>query len=197
MKILIIDNYDSFVYNLFQYAGELGAEPLVLRNDAPELENVARLGISGIIISPGPGSPEVTRDIGHCKSVILEQADRLPILGVCLGHEAIVNVYGGKIVPALSVMHGKTSDITHNGRGIFQGVKNPLKVMRYHSLIADPETFPGNTLDIVSRTIEGDEIFAVQHKQYPVFGVQFHPESIGTEEGKTIVKNFLEICNDK
>lgn len=197
MRILIIDNYDSFVYNLVQYVGELGAEPLVYRNDSPELENIGTLNVKGIVISPGPGTPEVQRDIGHCKDVIKKQSGKVPILGVCLGHQAIVNAFGGKIIRADRIMHGKTSYIAHDEDGLFRGVKNPLKVMRYHSLIADPDNFPSEELRIVSRTIKGDEIFAVRHKLHPVFGVQFHPESIGTEEGKSIIKNFLEVCDDR
>ena len=196
MRILIIDNYDSFVYNLVQYVGESGAEPVVFRNDSPELEDVGSLDVNGIVISPGPGTPDVPRDVGHCRAVIRERHGSTPILGVCLGHQAIVSEFGGSIIRADRIMHGKTSDIAHDGKGLFAGVRNPLRVMRYHSLIADPETFPRDRLDIVSRTIGHDEIFAVRHKEHPVFGLQFHPESIGTEEGRTIVKNFLEVCGD-
>lgn len=197
MRILVLDNYDSFVYNLVQYVGELEAEPLIYRNNSICLDEIQDLDPNGIIVSPGPGNPENARDIGICLDVIRELGERIPILGVCLGHQAIVYVFGGKIVQAKNIMHGKTSGINHDGNGIFKGIKNPLKVMRYHSLIADPDTFPHNKLKIIAKTVDRKEIFAVKHKKYPIYGVQFHPESIGTENGKLIIKNFLEVCNDQ
>lgn len=194
MKILFLDNYDSFVYNLVQYIGEQGAEPLVYRNDSISLDKIRGLNPDGIIISPGPGTPENAKDIGVCLDVIKELGKGIPTLGVCLGHQAIVHAFGGKIVRADNIMHGKTSKIKHNEKGIFKGVKNPLKVMRYHSLIADSGTFPNKELEITAKTLKGGEIFAVRHKKYPIYGVQFHPESIGTGDGKLIIKNFLEVC---
>ncbi len=197
MKILVLNNYDSFVYNLVQYIGELGATPLIYRNDSINLNEIQYLKPNGIIISPGPGTPGNPRDIGIGLDVIRILGKRIPILGVCLGHQAIVYSFGGKIVQAKRIMHGKTSQLSHDGDGLFKGVKKSLTVMRYHSLIADPDTFPHNKLRIISKTIDGKEIFAVKHKEYPIYGVQFHPESIGTEDGKLIIKNFLVICNDQ
>jgi len=194
MRILVLDNYDSFVYNLVQYIGELGAEPLVYRNDAISLDEIQKLTPDGIVISPGPGTPEKTRDIGICLDVIKKFGRNTPVLGVCLGHQAIVHAFGGRIVQAKKIMHGKTSEISHGATDIFKGVKNPLNVMRYHSLIADSATFPSNQLKIIAKTKTEKEIFAVSHKNYPIFGVQFHPESIGTEDGKLVIKNFLEVC---
>jgi len=185
MKILVIDNYDSFVYNLVQYLGELGAEPIVRRNDSQELEKIEA---EGIVISPGPGSVENPRDIGACLEII--RNSNKPVLGVCLGHQAIAYAFGGSVRRSNEIMHGKASEITHNVRGIFKGVKNPLKVMRYHSLV--PGEVP-EEIEVTARTADG-EIFGLQHKKRPMFGVQFHPESIGTEDGKKIVKNFLEAC---
>ena len=195
MKILVLDNYDSFVYNLVQYVGEQGTKPIVYRNDAITIKEIRKLNPDGIIISPGPGTPEKERDIGVCIDTIREFASNIPILGVCLGHQAIAHAFGGKITQAKKVMHGKTSEIEHNGSGIFKGVKNPLKVMRCHSLISDIRTFP-NDLEITARTIQDNEIFGLKHKTHPIYGIQFHPESIGTEDGKLIIKNFLEACND-
>lgn len=197
MKILVLDNYDSFVYNLVQYIGELEAKPFVNRNDSISLNEIQKLNPNGIIISPGPGNPKNAGDIGICLDVIREFGERIPILGVCLGHQAIVYAFGGEIIQAKNIMHGKTSKISHDGNGIFKGIKNPLKVMRYHSLIADANTFPSKKLKITAKTIDGGEIFAVKHKKCHIYGVQFHPESVGTEDGKLIIKNFLEVCNDQ
>ena len=196
MKILVLDNYDSFVYNLVQYMGEMGIEPVVFRNDKTNLQKIQKINPKGILISPGPGTPEKSKDIGICLDVIRKLGKNIPILGVCLGHQAIVHAYGGKIIPAKDIMHGKTSEIKHIGKNIFEGVKNPLEVMRYHSLIADSSTFPKSQLEITAETTDKEEIFAVVHKKYPIYGVQFHPESIGTENGKIIIRNFLEVCND-
>jgi len=197
MKILVLDNYDSFVYNLVQYIGEIGAEPCVFRNDAITLKNIQDMNPKGIIISPGPGTPENPKDIGICMDVIKKIGKEIPILGVCLGHQAIVYVFGGKILQAKTIMHGKTSEISHDGKSIFKGIKNPIQVMRYHSLIADSKIFPNDKLNIIAKTTDRNEIFAVMHKKYPIYGVQFHPESIGTENGKLLIRNFLEICNDR
>lgn len=197
MKILIIDNYDSFVYNLVQYVGEMEVKPLIYRNDSISLDEIHKLDPNGIIISPGPGNPGNDEDIGICLDVIKEFGKEIPILGVCLGHQAIVYVFGGKIVQAKKIMHGKISQMSHDENGILKGIRNPTEVMRYHSLIADPDTFPHNNLKIIAETIDRKEIFAVKHKKYPIYGVQFHPESIGTRDGKLIIKNFLEVCNDQ
>ena len=151
------------------------------------------MGPNGIIISPGSGTPENAKDIGICLEAIQKLGKNTPILGVCLGHQAIAHAFGGKVVQASEIMHGKASEISHGGAGIFRGVKSPLRVMRYHSLIADPGTFPTNELKITARAT-GGAIFALEHKKYPIYGVQFHPESIGTEGGKLIIKNFLGAC---
>lgn len=196
MKILIIDNFDSFVYNLVQYVGELKANPYVRRNNAITISEINKIKPDGIIISPGPGTPENPSDIGNCLEIIKTFGKQIPILGVCLGHQAIVNSFGGKIIPAKYIMHGKTSEIQHENNGIFKEIMNPLTVMRYHSLVADHINFPSSILNITARTLKDDEIFAIQHKKYPIYGVQFHPESVGTYEGEKIIQNFLEICHD-
>jgi anthranilate synthase/aminodeoxychorismate synthase-like glutamine amidotransferase len=196
MKILIIDNFDSFVYNLVQYVGELKADPYVKRNNDITISEINKIKPDGIIISPGPGNPENPSDIGKCLEIIKTFQKQIPILGVCLGHQAIVYAFNGKIIPAKYIMHGKTSEIQHENNSIFKDIMNPLTVMRYHSLVADPINFPSSILKITARTLKDDEIFAVQHKKYPIYGVQFHPESVGTYEGKKIIHNFLEICND-
>ena len=192
MKILVLDNYDSFVYNLVQFLGEKGAEPVVHRNDALSIENIEKLNPDGIVISPGPGSVENKRDFGICTEVI--KKINKPILGVCLGHQGIVHAFGGKITRSKEIMHGKASIIEHDGKGIFKGVKNPLKAMRYHSLIVSDKAFP-EELEVTARATKGREVFAVQHRSRPIFGVQFHPESIGTDDGMRIIENFLEVCN--
>jgi len=197
MKILVIDNYDSFVYNLVQYIGELGGKPIVYRNDSILLEDIKTINPKGIIISPGPGHPKNKRDIGVCLELIKKYGKKIPLLGVCLGHQAIIYGFGGSIIEAENIMHGKTSCIEHLKNSIFKGTENPLEVMRYHSLIADPETFPHEKLSILANTVDKKEIFAVKHKKFPIYGLQFHPESVGTNNGKIILKNFLEICNDK
>lgn len=185
--ILVIDNYDSFTFNLVQYLSELGAELQVFRNDeAFEIKNV---NPTGIVISPGPGRPE---QAGKCVSLIREWAPCKPILGVCLGHQAIGCAFGGKIVSAPKLMHGKTSQIYHNQRGLFDGIANPFEATRYHSLIVDRESLPADLL-ITAETDDGI-IMGLQHHSYPLYGVQFHPESILTAEGKKIIANFLKIC---
>lgn len=190
MKTLIIDNYDSFTYNLYQFIGELGGNPMVVRNDQLTLEEVRKGHFTHIVISPGPGDPSNPAYFGICRDVILTFGKNTPLLGVCLGHQGIVYAYGGKIIRAPFIKHGKTSVIKHNGKGIFKNVKNPLKGMRYHSLIGEKTGLP-DVLEISAESLDGRLIMAVAHKKYPVFGVQFHPESIGTEEGKGILKNFL------
>jgi anthranilate synthase/aminodeoxychorismate synthase-like glutamine amidotransferase len=186
--ILVIDNYDSFTYNLVQYLGELGADLSVWRNDKITIGEIRRLRPEKIVISPGPGEP---KDAGISEEVISTFGRSRPILGVCLGHQAIGEVFGGKIVRAKRLMHGKTSLIYHVGREIFEGVENPFEATRYHSLLVDRRTFP-RTLTIIGETKE-KEIMALRHKKFPIWGVQFHPESILTTKGKKILKNFLEM----
>jgi len=185
--ILIIDNYDSFTYNLYQYTGELCPDVEVVRNDEINVEGVLNSGARRIILSPGPGRPE---DAGICVDLVREAGGRIPILGICLGHQAIGVAYGAKVTGARKIYHGKTSQVSHNGRGIFRGVKNPFTAMRYHSLVIDEKTLPCE-LEVTAVTADG-VIMGICHKKLPVFGVQFHPESILTEEGKSILKNFLE-----
>jgi anthranilate synthase component 2 len=183
--ILIIDNYDSFTYNLYQYIGDLGAKPVVIRNDRIDLEGIRKLKPERIILSPGPGHPGIKRDFGVCRD-ILDAINDVPILGVCLGHQGIILQFGGSVGKASKPMHGKTSVITHNGKGLFKGIRNPLRVMRYHSLIG---TGIPDCLEITARS--RDEVMAVSHKEFPISGIQFHPESIMTEDGKRILENFL------
>lgn len=196
MKILIIDNFDSFVYNLVQYVGELKANPIVKRNNVVTINDIITLNPKGLIISPGPGTPSNPKDMGNNIQIIKYFYDKIPILGVCLGHQAIIYAFGGNIITAKHIMHGKTSEINHNKTSLFNNVMNPLTTMRYHSLIAEETSFPKKEFEITAKTLKDNEIFACQHKKYPVFGVQFHPESVGTYEGKKIIQNFLEICND-
>ena len=186
--ILVIDNYDSFTYNLVQYLGELGADLEVYRNDKITIEEIKKKKPGKIVISPGPGEP---KDAGISEGVIKIFGPHIPILGVCLGHQAIGEVFGGKIIGAKSLMHGKTSKIYHDAKAIFKGVRSPFEATRYHSLIVERKSFP-KVLKITART-EDEEIMGLQHEKYPIYGVQFHPESILTLEGKSILKNFLEI----
>lgn len=186
--ILMIDNYDSFTYNLVQYLGELGEELVVYRNDKISLSRINELKPSHIVISPGPGTPE---DAGISKEVIQTFGERIPILGVCLGHQCIGEVFGGKVGRAERLMHGKTSLIYHNGRTIFKGIPNPFEATRYHSLLVKRENFP-RCLEVIAHTKER-EIMALKHRQYPMWGVQFHPESILTKPGKDILTNFLKM----
>lgn len=191
MLILIIDNYDSFTYNIAQYIGELGAEPLVYRNNKISIDEIKKLDVDAIIISPGPGHPANTRDFGVSRDVILELHDKIPILGVCLGHQGIVHIFGGKVIHAKMLRHGKTSIIKHNEEDIFANVKNPFRATRYHSLVAD-KNIP-DQLEVTARSIDDGEIMGIKHKMYPLYGVQFHPESVLTDEGKKILMNFLSI----
>ncbi|MDD5195079.1 MAG: aminodeoxychorismate/anthranilate synthase component II [Candidatus Omnitrophica bacterium] len=186
--ILVIDNYDSFTYNLVQYLQELGAKTIVLRNDKITLDKLKQMKIEKAVISPGPGNPS---ESGISCDFIKEFYKKIPILGVCLGHQCIGYAFGGKIVRAPEIMHGKTSFIYHNAKGIFKGIKNPFLATRYHSLVIDPKTLPRNIL-VVAKT-KNNVIMALKEKKYPLWGVQFHPESILTEEGKKILKNFLKI----
>ncbi len=186
--ILVIDNYDSFTYNLVQYLGEMGQELKVVRNDEIRLGDIKKLKPSRIVISPGPGSP---KDAGISNEIIRELGSKIPILGVCLGHQCIGEVFGGKVLGAARLMHGKTSLIHHHGEGIFKGLDNPFVATRYHSLIVDRKSFPP-ALKITAQTKE-KEIMALQHKKFSIFGVQFHPESILTQGGKALLRNFLDL----
>jgi len=191
--ILMIDNYDSFTYNLVQYLGELGAETRVFRNDRITLEEIERLAPRRLVISPGPGVP---RNAGISGPAIARFKDRFPILGVCLGHQSIGEAFGGRTVPAGRIMHGKTSEIRHDGSGVFRGLENPFTATRYHSLVTERETLP-ECLEVNAWTAEENgapqEIMGLRHREFPVFGVQFHPESILTSHGHALLKNFLEI----
>lgn len=189
MRVLVLDNYDSFVFNLAQALRSLGAATRVERNDAITLAQVMNLAPDAIVISPGPGRPEDPQYFGVCSAVLRELSGQIPVLGVCLGHQGIVQAFGGKIVNAPCVMHGKASAIEHDGTGLFAGLPSPISAMRYHSLVAEPETLP-DCLHVNARTADG-VIMAVEHRSAPVYGVQFHPESIGTPLGPRILANFL------
>jgi anthranilate synthase/aminodeoxychorismate synthase-like glutamine amidotransferase len=186
--ILIIDNYDSFTYNLVQYFGELGEEVVVRRNDQTSIEEVEELGVDRICISPGPGTPD---DAGISNDLIRQFGPTMPLLGVCLGHQCIGQVFGGEVVRAGRLMHGKTSPVLHEGDGVFAGLPNPFEATRYHSLIVRRESFP-DELEIIAETSE-HEIMGLRHRKYPIHGVQFHPESIMTGEGKHLLANFLKL----
>jgi anthranilate synthase component 2 len=188
--LLMIDNYDSFTYNLVQYFGELGEDVRVVRNDAITLDEIEALAPQGICISPGPCSPD---QAGISVPVIRHFAGRIPLLGVCLGHEAIGTAFGGRIVRALELMHGKTSQISHGGTDVFAGLPSPYTVVRYHSLAIDRASLP-DCLEITAQTADG-EIMGVRHRELPVYGVQFHPESILTEHGHALLKNFLNLTH--
>ena len=188
--LLVIDNYDSFTYNLVQYLGEMGEDPQVRRNDQVTVAEVRALEPSAIVISPGPGVPA---DAGITVELIRECGADTPILGVCLGHQAIGEAYGARVVRAAKLMHGKTSHIDHSGKGIFAGIQSPLEVMRYHSLVIDPGSIPAD-LEVIATTVgDATEIQAVRHKSHPVWGVQFHPESVLTSSGRTLLANFLTL----
>jgi anthranilate synthase component II len=188
--ILVIDNYDSFTYNLVQYLGEMGHELCVIRNDQMTIGDIRALNPAQIVISPGPGTPD---DGGVSLDVIRELGPSTPILGVCLGHQSIGQAYGGVVKRARQLMHGKTSLIKHDGEGLFAGVPNPFRATRYHSLIVEPETLPDSLIPTAYTTDDG-EIMAMRHREHPVFGVQFHPESILTESGMQILRNFIAIA---
>ncbi len=193
--LLIIDNFDSFTYNLVQYFGEMGAKPLVVRNNAISIDEIVNLAPGGIVISPGPGRPE---DAGITMTAIKELDGRIPILGVCLGHQAIGAVYGGEIVCAPELLHGKTSEIFHDGKGVFADIQSPFEATRYHSLVIDAANVPKN-LEVTARTAEGTIMGVrgiIASKEKPIEGVQFHPESILTKPGKQLLKNFLKMCEN-
>ncbi|HZO20548.1 MAG TPA: aminodeoxychorismate/anthranilate synthase component II [Gemmatimonadaceae bacterium] len=189
--LLVIDNYDSFTYNLVQYLGELGEDPVVRRNDAVTLDDIDAMAPAAIVLSPGPCTPA---EAGITIPVVRAYGARIPILGVCLGHQAIGEAYGGRVVRARRVMHGKTSRVVHEGRDLFDQLPSPLEVMRYHSLIVERETIP-DSLEILAVASDApDEIHALRHRDHPVWGVQFHPESILTAHGKQILRNFLDLA---
>jgi len=192
MKILMIDNYDSFTYNIVQYLYELGADVVVKRNDKITVNQIKDYDIDAIIISPGPCTPN---EAGISVQVIKNYKGVFPILGVCLGHQSIGAAFGGKIVKAKCLMHGKTSDIYHTGEGLFKDIPSPFKAVRYHSLVIDKKTLPED-LQITAWTKDDDEIMGIQHKELPLWGVQFHPESILTEYGKKLLKNFMDLAQD-
>ena len=193
MRVLIIDNYDSFVYNLAQYVGELGAEIIVCRNDQITLEQARELKPDRIVLSPGPGTPEDAHDFGVCRAILQNLSCEVPTLGVCLGHQGIVSTFGGKVVRAKRLMHGKTSSIKHDGKGLFKGVRNPFVATRYHSLAGERKTIP-SCLEVSAVSADDGEVMSVRHIEFPIEGVQFHPESVLCEDGKLIIKNFLEGC---
>jgi anthranilate synthase component 2 len=186
--ILVIDNYDSFTYNLVQYLGELGSEVRVVRNDAASIDSISALQPARIVISPGPGRPE---HAGITMDVIRQLGSSIPILGVCLGHQAIGAVFGGAVVRASTPMHGKTSTIEHDGRGVFAGIDGPFVASRYHSLVVADDGLP-DVLEVTARTREDRTIMGLRHRERPIHGVQFHPESILTGEGMRLLRNFLE-----
>ncbi|MDQ6991235.1 MAG: aminodeoxychorismate/anthranilate synthase component II [Mariprofundaceae bacterium] len=188
MSILVIDNYDSFTFNLVQYLGELGETPIIYRNDDVSIDDIRQLAPARILISPGPCTPD---DAGISMDVIRQFSGKLPIFGVCLGHQSMAQVFGGSVIRAPRLMHGKTSPIEHDGQGIFAGLPSPFTATRYHSLIVD-EPLP-ECLQRTAWTAEG-ELMGLRHKEHPTFGVQFHPESILTEHGHQMLKNFLEVC---
>jgi len=189
--LLVIDNYDSFTYNLVQYLGELGADITVRRNDAISVDEVGALAPTAIVISPGPCAPH---QAGVSVPLVQRWGSTIPTLGVCLGHQAIGEAYGGRVVRARRVMHGKCSTVRHQGTGLFQGLPNPLPVMRYHSLIVERESLPDDLEILAVATDDATEVHAMRHRRHPVWGVQFHPESILTTGGKTILRNFLALA---
>ncbi len=188
--ILIIDNYDSFTYNLYQLIGQLDPDIKVVKNDELNLDEIRKLEPDSIVISPGPGNPGNKRDFGVCTDVILELGSEIPILGVCLGHQGIFAAFGGEIVRNQPV-HGKQSSIVHDGKGLFKGLENPLPAARYHSLSCSEETIP-ECVEVTART-QDNMIMGIKHVEKPIYGLQFHPESVGTDHGIQLLKNFLEI----
>jgi len=196
LKFLIIDNYDSFVYNIAQYLGELGVECDVIRNDRITLEEIKKRNYDAIIISPGPGTPEDKKYFGVCSDVIKDMGSQTPILGVCLGHQGIIDAFGGKVTNAGCVRHGKTSLVDHTDSELFKGVKNPFRATRYHSLVGDKTVIP-DVLQVTATASDDGEVMAIQHKEYLIQGVQFHPESIMTEDGKKILGNFIKQVKER
>lgn len=187
--ILLIDNYDSFTYNLYQQVSALGKEVKVIRNDAVTIAEIEEIHPEAIIISPGPGNPS---EAGISIEVIRQLHDKYPILGICLGHQSIGAAFGADIVQAKNIMHGKLSTIAHNGSSLFQPFDEPISVMRYHSLVIDEQTL-SDELEVLARATDDNEIMAIKHRDYPLFGLQFHPESIGTEQGDQLIQGFLDV----
>ena len=192
MKILLIDNYDSFTYNLVHYMGEMGAEVVVKRNDSLTVDEAIRINALGIVLSPGPCDPDRA---GICLDLIKEAAGKVPLLGVCLGHQAIGQAFGGKVVRAPHPMHGKTSQVTHDGRDLFAGIPSPFTATRYHSLVVDRASFPA-ALEISAESADDHLVMALRHRTHPIYGVQFHPESIASEHGHKLLGNFLAIAKN-
>jgi len=190
LKFLIIDNYDSFVYNIAQYLGELGVDCDVIRNDKITINEIKQKKFDGIVISPGPGTPDDRKYFGVCSDVIKDLGSSTPILGVCLGHQGIISSFGGKVTNAGCVRHGKTSPVKHNNSELFKGVKNPFRATRYHSLVGDKTIIP-EILEVTAVAEDDGEVMAIRHREYLIEGVQFHPESIMTEDGKKILSNFI------
>ena len=196
MKFLIIDNYDSFVYNIAQYLGELGVECDVIRNDKITPQQIKEKNYDAIIISPGPGTPEDKKYFGICSEVIKDIGPTTPILGVCLGHQGIIDAFGGKVTNAGCVRHGKTSNVDHLESKLFTNVKNPFRATRYHSLVGDKTVIP-NVLKVIATAADDGEIMAIEHREFLIQGVQFHPESIMTEDGKKILDNFINQVKER
>jgi anthranilate synthase/aminodeoxychorismate synthase-like glutamine amidotransferase len=191
VKVLILDNYDSFVYNLAQYVGEIADKVVVKRNDEIDVAAVKKLSPDRIVISPGPGTPSNIRYFGTCTAILREVSNETPTLGVCLGHQGIVHAFGGRIIRARRLRHGKTSPIRHDGKGVLRGVKSPFEATRYHSLVAERKSLP-KTLEVTAQSTDDNEIMGVRHREFPIEGVQFHPESILTVPGHRIIENFME-----
>ena len=189
-RVLVVDNYDSFVYNLVQYLGELGADPIVHRNDEVSADDVAEIDPDAILVSPGPGRPE---DAGVSNELIRRFGPTVPLLGVCLGHQCIGHVFGGEVVRAPTIMHGKTSLVRHDGAGVLAGLPDPFEATRYHSLVVDPATVP-DELEVTATTDDG-VVMGLRHRRFPIEGVQFHPESILTMAGKQLMANFVAACS--
>lgn len=196
MKFLIIDNYDSFVYNIAQYLGELGVDCDVIRNNKITLEKIKQNNYDAIIISPGPGTPTDRKYFGICSDVIKDIGPTTPILGVCLGHQGIIHAFGGKVTNAKCVRHGKTSQVDHTNSDLFKDVKNPFRATRYHSLVGDKTVIP-DVLEVTAVAEDDGEVMAIRHKEYLIEGVQFHPESIMTEDGKKILANFIKQVKER
>jgi len=196
LKFLIIDNYDSFVYNIAQYLGELGVECDVIRNDKITLQQIKEKNYDAIIISPGPGTPEDKKYFGVCSEVIKDMGPNTPILGVCLGHQGIIDAFGGKVTNAGCVRHGKTSPVNHLESKLFTDVKNPFRATRYHSLVGDRTVIP-DVLKVIATAADDGEVMAIEHKEFLIQGVQFHPESIMTEDGKKILGNFISQVKER